>query len=94
MLPVGALYNAAYHTLRSGGRTFITFLFDSVYTCTVNLTLAYILTRFTDLGILSVYICVQLADVLKVIIGMILVHKGIWIRNLVDGKSDDEKEAV
>lgn len=94
MLPVGALYNAAYHTLRSGGRTFITFLFDSVYTCTVNLTLAFILTRFTDLGILSVYIYVQLADVLKVIIGMILVHKGIWIRNLVDGKSDDEKEAV
>jgi Na+-driven multidrug efflux pump len=30
-MPIGAYANAAYFTLRSGGKTFITILFDSCY---------------------------------------------------------------
>ena len=83
MLVVGTLYNACYHTLRSGGRTFITFLFDGAFTCCVTLPVAFVLTRFTTGDIVRVYLAVQFADVLKVILGLILVHKGIWVRNLV-----------
>ncbi len=90
LMVVGTLYNSSYYTLRSGGRTFITFLFDGVYTCCVTLPVAYLLTRMTDLGIVMVYLAVQGADILKVILGLTLVHKQVWVRNLVK----EERTAV
>lgn len=83
MMPVGTIYNSCYYTLRSGGRTFITFLFDGAYTCTVTLGLAMILSRFTDMDIIRIFLCVMMADIPKILLGLTLVHKGIWIRNLV-----------
>ena len=83
MMPVGSLYNSTYHTLRSGGRTFLTFLFDSFYSAAISLPIAFVLSRFTDLNILMVFLCVQLADIPKVIFGLTLVSKRIWVRNLV-----------
>ena len=83
MMPVGTIYNSCYYTLRSGGRTFITFLFDGAYTCTVTLGLAFLLSRFTNMDIILIFLFVQLADIPKILLGLTLVHRGIWIRNLV-----------
>ncbi len=83
-LPVHAFLNAAYFTLRSGGKTIITFLFDSFFVIAVSFPLAYVLSRFTDMPIIPLYICVQLADLIKVLLGAILLKKRIWIHNLVD----------
>ncbi|MCQ2521240.1 MAG: MATE family efflux transporter [Lachnospiraceae bacterium] len=81
--PVQGYLNALYFTLRSGGKTLITFLFDSVYTWVVCVSLMFILCKFTTLPILGVYIISQSMDVLKVIIGYILIKKKVWITNLV-----------
>lgn len=83
MMPVQALCNAAYFTLRCGGKTVITFLFDSVFTCAVCWSLAYILANFTALDVVMMVALVAAADLIKAVFGMVLVNKGVWIHNLV-----------
>ena len=82
-LPLGAFKNATYYTLRSGGRTFITFLFDGGFVWAVSLPTAFILSRFTNLSVLWIFLCVQLGDLFKSVFGYILVKKGVWVRNIV-----------
>lgn len=81
--PLQGFLNVLYFTLRSGGKTVITFLFDSVFTWVVSVSLAFILCKFTALPILVIYLVLQAVDMIKVIIGYILVKKGVWITNLV-----------
>ncbi|MDE6888676.1 MAG: polysaccharide biosynthesis C-terminal domain-containing protein, partial [Eubacterium sp.] len=82
-MPQNAFLHAAYFTLRSGGQTVITFLFDSVFIWCVSVVIAFTLSRFTALPVLGVYVMVQLGDLLKCLIGFILVRKGIWMQNIV-----------
>lgn len=82
--PLQGFLNVLYFTLRSGGKTVITFLFDSVFTWVVSVSLAFTLCRFTALPILGIYAIVQSADLIKVAVGYILVKKGVWITNLVE----------
>lgn len=82
-MPMNAFTHGSYFTLRSGGKTFVTFLFDSVFLWCANVPVAYILSRFTGLDIVMLYIACQLADLLKCLIGFILVKKGIWLNNIV-----------
>lgn len=82
--PVQGFLNALYFTLRSGGKTLITFLFDSVYSWAVTVPIALILCNFTNLSIFAIYTIVQSADIIKVIVGYVLIKKGMWISNLVE----------
>lgn len=82
-MPQNAFLHAAYFTLRSGGRTIITFFFDSVFIWVVSVSLAFVLSRFTALPVLGIYAIVQAADFIKCMIGFILVKKGVWLRNIV-----------
>lgn len=81
--PIVAVYNCTYFTLRCGGKTVITFLFDSVSTCVVSLPLAYVLSRYTALDLPMIYILVQCVDILKVMVGLYLIKKRVWVHNLV-----------
>lgn len=83
-MPLAAFMHAAYFTLRSGGRTFVTFLFDSVYVWAVTIPTALLLVKFTDFGILTVYFLCQSVDIIKVTVGIVLVKKGVWLRNIVN----------
>ena len=84
MMPVNSYNNAMYFTLRSGGQTFVTFIFDSGFSWCVCVPVAFVLSRFTELPILPLYgICVGV-DVFKVFIGKWLLDKGVWIRRIVD----------
>jgi Na+-driven multidrug efflux pump len=82
-MPIDAFKNATYFTLRSGGRTFITFLFDGFSAVAVSLPVAFILSRFTSASVLWIFISVQIAGLVKGIAGFILVKKGVWVRNIV-----------
>ncbi len=82
--PVQGFLNALYFTLRSGGKTVITFLFDSVYSWVLPIPLAFLLCKFTALPILGIYAIIQAADLIKVLVGYILIRKGVWISNIVD----------
>ncbi|MBE5862508.1 MAG: MATE family efflux transporter [Lachnospiraceae bacterium] len=82
-MPIYAFMHASYFTLRSGGKTLITFCFDSVFLWVVSTPLAFVLSRYTALPILTLYLCVQLIDLIKCVIGFILVKKGVWLQNIV-----------
>ncbi len=84
--PVGAFCNGTYFTLRSGGRTVITFLFDSAYVWSVQIPVALAVTYLTDLPIIPLIAIVQGTMTLKIVIGSILVKKRIWVRNMVAEK--------
>lgn len=81
-MPFHAFSNATYFTLRSGGKTFITFLFDSGFMWVFSIPLAFLLSRFTFLPILPLYAICQLPDVIKCILGCFMLKKGSWIQNL------------
>lgn len=82
-MPLAAFMHASYFTLRSGGKTIVTFLFDSVFLWCVSIPVAYVLSRFTDLPMVSLYLSCQLLDVIKCVIGFVLVKKGVWLQNIV-----------
>jgi putative MATE family efflux protein len=80
--PIHAYINSVYFTMRSGGKTGTVFLFDSVYAWGVNVLLAFVLANFTNLPIVLVYSCCQGIDILKAIIGTVLVARGRWAVDL------------
>ena len=82
MMPFNSYTNATYFTLRSGGQTFVTFLFDSCFMWVVCVPLAYVLSRFTNMPILPLFaICVS-TDFIKCVLGAIMLKQGKWIQNL------------
>ena len=81
-MPFNAFAHAAYFTIRSGGKTFITFIFDSGYMWAICVPVAFFLSRFTAITIIPLFIICQIADSLKCIIGAYLLKKGTWIKNL------------
>lgn len=83
-MPLWAFMHATYFTLRTGGKTIVTFLFDSVFLWVVTTPVAYVLSRYTDMHILYLYLSCQLLDIIKCAIGFILVKKGVWIQNIVE----------
>jgi putative MATE family efflux protein len=83
-MPIYAFAHNCYFTIRSGGRTGITFLFDSVFTWGAVVPLAFVLANYTHLPILPLYMLVQGLDVIKCAIGFWMIKKGIWVRNLIN----------
>lgn len=82
--PVMAFTNSCYFTLRSGGKTFITFLFDSGFVWLVSVPIAFVLSRFTSISIVPLYALVQLADIIKCVLGYTFMHKGVWLNSVVE----------
>lgn len=85
-MPQHAFLHAAYFTLRSGGKTIITFLFDSGFMWVVSIPFAFVLSRYSSFSIEAVYAMCQGIEFLKCILGFILLKKGIWLNNIVDNK--------
>lgn len=82
MLPMNSYTHATYFTLRSGGQTMVTFLFDSCFQWLICVPLAYGLSRFTGIGILPLYFICQSTDILKCLLGYYMLRQGKWIKNL------------
>lgn len=80
--PLHAYLHAAYFTIRSGGKTMVTFLFDSGYVWCVNVVLAFTLSRYTALPAPLVYLTVQGIDLVKAAIGTRLVGNGKWATDM------------
>lgn len=80
--PIQAILNASYFTLRSGGKTLLTFLFDSAYVWCFTIPLSYCMIRFTTLPVEWVYFMCYNSDIIRCIIGIVLVRHGIWLNDL------------
>ena len=82
--PIQAYLNAAYFTIRAGGRTLLTLFFDSVFIWMIMIPLSFILVRYTDMDIITVYLTVSLTELIKCFVGRFMLRKGIWIRNITE----------
>lgn len=84
VMPLWSFAHCAYFTLRSGGNTWTTFIFDSLYTWIFMIPLAFCLTRFTSVPIRPLFAIVSFSDIVKCIIGFIFIRSGTWLQNLVE----------
>ena len=62
----------------------ITFLFDAVYTWVVTVLLAWALCTYTDWPVERIYFWVQFIDVIKLVIGLIMLRSDFWAKNVVN----------
>ena len=90
-LPIQAFLHSSYFTLRSGGKTFITFIFDSAFVWAVSVPLAFLLITFTKLSIFAVYPIVLSVDLIKCAVGYVLVKKGVWINNIAKDNQENNQ---
>ena len=82
IMPFNAYTTSCYFTLRSGGKTAITFIFDCGFVWCVIAPLAFVLSRFTVLPIIPLYAACQATDLIKCALGRWMIKKGTWIQNL------------
>ena len=82
LTPFSAMAFASYFTLRSGGNVLITFLFDSVYSWCVVMSVSLALTYLTTIPIYSLYILCYAVDAIKCFIAVALVRRGKWAKQL------------
>ena len=87
-MPVHGFTHSSYFTLRSGGKSMITFVFDSGFIWGLSYPVAALLTHFTDIPILPLYTIVQAVEIIKVIISVFLLKSGIWINNLTENNKN------
>ena len=82
-MPVHAFTHATYFSLRSGGKTLITFLFDSVIMWVTRIPLALALVHGTDLSIEWIYFLCNSMLIVKAILGFFFVRSDAWMQNIV-----------
>ena len=70
--------------LRSGGRTWITFLFDSAYLWVLKIPVTRLLISDPALEVAAVFALCEAVDLVKCVLGYILIKKGVWIRSIVE----------
>ncbi len=81
-MPLAALATSTYYTIRSGGRVFITMLFDSIYAWVIVIPVLAVLVQFTNISFHLLLPIILIVENLKVVPGLVLVNKGIWVRQL------------
>ncbi len=89
MTPFHAYSHAAFFTLRSGGKVFITFLFDSGFMWCVTMVLSFILAYATPISIYPLFLFCHGIESLKVIFGYFFLRSGSWAQRLVE--SEDKR---
>ena len=83
MMPFSSFAHNCYFTLRSGGQTFITFLFDSAYVWAISIPTGLILSRLTHLDIIPLFVLCMSLELGKCVIGFFMLKSGKWAKKLV-----------
>ena len=82
IMPFSSYLNATYFTLRSGGQTIVTFLFDSCFVWCCSVPLVFCLSRFTSIGIIPLFFAAQATEFVKCFLSAYMLKQGKWIQNL------------
>ena len=81
-MPAAALATSTYYTIRSGGRVFVTMLFDSVYAWVIVMPVVFVLSYYTTLPFQYLLPIMLIVENIKLIPGLILVNSGFWARQI------------
>lgn len=71
-----------YYTLKAGGKTIQTLVLDTGSLFILYVPLSFFLACFTNLNIIYVYFLIRCLDIVRTLIGFILVSKRKWLVNL------------
>ena len=82
LMPLQAYSFPVYFTLRAGGKTVITTLFDCGSIWFLYIPISFLLSRFTGLPFLVIYTLCNCTDLIKCVVGTFLVRSGTWIQHL------------
>lgn len=83
MMPISSFTHDSYFIIRAGGKTMITFLFDSGFIWLIGAPIAFVLANYTNINVSLLYFCVLALDIVKAVIGYFLIKKGVWISNII-----------
>lgn len=81
-MPLQAYIFPVYFTLRAGGKTMVTLLFDSGAIWLLMIPIAFVCSRYTALGILTIYALCNAMDFIKCLVGYYFLRKKDWVQNL------------
>ena len=82
-MPFCSFSHCSYFTLRAGGKTIVTFLFDSVFTWVIMVPTATFFAKYTAIGIVMVYFIVNGTELIKNIVGYFMVKSNVWLERIV-----------
>ena len=71
-----------FFLLRAGGRSGLVFFFDSVYGWIISIPALILINNFTSIDFKTLYMVIYSLDIIKCIIGFILVYSKKWCKNL------------
>lgn len=89
LMPLQAYSFPVYFTLRAGGKTVMTTLFDCGSIWVLYLPTSFLLSRFTGMPFLAIYTICCSTDLIKCIVGTILIRSGSWIQYLTEPKKEE-----
>lgn len=82
--PIWSYTNACYFTLRCGGQTGVTFLYDFIFTWLVQIPIAYAITYFTSINIYWLFAIVTFSEGLKCIAGFLMIRSDMWMKVITE----------
>ena len=82
LMPLQAYSFPVYFTLRAGGKTVMTTLFDCGSIWFLYLPISFLLSRFTGLPFLAIFAICNATDLIKCVVGSALIRSGSWIQHL------------
>lgn len=82
-MPMHAFSHACYFTLRTGGKTEITMLFDSGYVWLICIPTAFVLSRFTTMPIEPLFFICNAVEIVKCTVGFLFVKSKKWVNTIV-----------
>lgn len=82
-VPFVAIANIAYFTMRSGGKVWITILFDSVFILAFCTPIAFSMYYIFKVSVYVCYTVIASLDLVKAILGTIVLENKKWLNNIV-----------
>ncbi len=83
LMPLHAYVHGSYFTLRSGGKTIITFIFDCGFMWVFSVPAAFALAYFTEMAIIPLFTIVEGLSLVKALFGWVLLRSRKWANKLV-----------
>ena len=84
LLPIYVINVCTFFILRAGGDTWSTLLFDSVFLWFGQVLVSTVLSIWAPIGLVTLYIIIELLDLAKMFFAFALLKKGKWVRNLAE----------
>lgn len=85
---ITCLASTTFFIIRSGGNTLLLATIDGIFIWVVQTPLQYILIKTTSLSLPLIYFIVLSAAIIRVIIGLILIKKKMWMNNLISNTNE------